>query len=197
MSVDLRRWFKGLSWSFLWVLLFWTFLVIGLPTEAAKGWLAERLGHGFDAKVSVEELDIRWNFGIMLKGVSLTSQASAMRLEWLKVQPRLSSLISVKPEMDFSGGTSSGGHLSGSYHSGELSLSFKDISFKDFSTATLPVPSSATMSGSGRLKFVTGNGTIDTEVDGVPGGKQRLRIPGGEGLGLDGKLKITVSLPKL
>ena len=103
MSVDLRRWFKGLSWSFLWVLLFWTFLVIGLPTEAAKGWLAERLGHGFDAKVSVEELDIGWNLGIKLKGVSLTSQASAMRLEWLKVQPRLSSLISVKPEMDFSG----------------------------------------------------------------------------------------------
>jgi type II secretion system protein N len=197
LSVDLRRWFKGLSWSFLWVLLFWTFLVIGLPTEAAKGWLAERLGHGFDAKVSIEELDIGWNLGIILKGVSLTSQASAMRLEWLKVQPRLSSLISVKPEMDFSGGTSSGGHLSGSYHSGELSLSFKDISFKDFSTATLPVPSSATMSGSGRLKFVTGNGTIDTEVDGVPGGKQRLRIPAGEGLGLDGKLKITVSLPKL
>ena len=53
------------------------------------------------------------------------------------------------------------------------------------------------MSGSGRLKFVTGNGMIDTEVDGVPGGKQRLRIPAGEGLGLDGKLKITVSLPKL
>jgi hypothetical protein len=133
----------------------------------------------------------------MLKGVSLTSQASAMRLEWLQVQPRLSGLISVKPEMDFSGGTPSGGHLSGSYQSGELSLSFNDISFKDFSTATLPVPSSATMSGSGRLKFVTGNGTIDAEVDGVPGGKQRLRIPGGEGLGLDGKLKITVSLPKL
>lgn len=186
-----------MSWSFLWVLLFWTFLVIGLPTEAAKGWLAERLGRGFDAKVSIEELDIGWNLGIVFRRVSLTSQASTMRLEWLKVQPRLSSLISVKPEMNFSGGTSSGGNLSGSYHSGELSLFFKDISFKDFSTATLPVPSSATMSGSGRLKFVTGNGTIDTEVDGVPGGKQRLRIPGGEGLGLDGKLKITVSLPKL
>jgi hypothetical protein len=161
VSVDLRRWLRGLSWSFLWILLFWTFLVIGLPTEAAKGWLAERLGHGFNAKVSVEELQIRWNLGIVLKGVSLTSQASTMRLEWLKVQPRLSGLISVKPEMDFSGGTSSGGNLSG------------------------------------RLKFVTGNGTIDTEVDGVPGGKQRLRIPGGEGLGLDGNLKITVSLPKL
>ena len=171
--------------------------MIGLPTEAAKGWLAERLGHRFDTKVSIEDLDIRWNLGMMLKGVSLTSQESTMRLEWLKVQPRLSGLISVKPEMDFSGGTSSGGYLSGSYDSRDLSLSFKDISFKDFSTATLPVPPSATMSGSGRLKFVTGNGTIDTEVDGIPGGKQRLRIPGGEGLGLDGNLKITVSLPKL
>jgi len=197
LSVDLRRWFRGLGWSFLWVLLFWTFLVIGLPTEAAKGWLAERLGHDFDAKVSVEQLDIGWNLGITLKGVSLTSQASAMRLEWLKVQPRLSSLIWVKPEMDFSGGTPSGGHLSGSYHSGELSLSCRVICFKDSSTATLPVPSSANMSGSGRLKFVTGNGTIDTEVDGVPGGKQRLRMSGGEGRGLDGKLKIAVSLPKL
>ena len=186
-----------MSWSFLWVLFFWTFLVIGLPTEAARGWLVERLGHGFDGKVSVEELDIGWNLGAKRKRGSLTRQGAAMRLEWLKVQPRVSGLISVKPEMDFSGGTSSGGHLAGSYQSGELFFSFSDISFRHFSTATMPVPSSATMSGSGRLKFVTGNGTIDTEVDGVPGGKQRLRIPGGEGFGLDGKLKITVSLPKL
>jgi hypothetical protein len=155
------------------------------------------LGHGLDVKVSVEELDIGWNLGLKLKEVSLANQASMMRLKWVTVQPRLSGLISAKPEMDFSGGTSSGGYLSGSYLSGELSLSFKDISFKDFSAATLPVPSSTTMSGSGKLKFVTSNGTIDIEVDGVPGGTQRLRIPGGEGLGLDGKLKIAVSLPKL
>ena len=186
-----------MSWTFLWVLLFWTFLVIGLPTEAAKGWLAERLGRGFEAKVSVEELAIGWNLGITLKGVSLASQASAMRLEWLQVYPRLSSVIWGKPEMDFRGGTSSGGRLSGAYHSGELSLSFTDISFKEFSAAALPVPSSATMSGSGRLRFVTGNGTIEIDVDGVPGGKQRLRIPGREGLGPEGTLKITVSLPKL
>jgi type II secretion system protein N len=197
LSVDLGRWFQGLSWLLLWVLLFWTFLVIGLPTEAARDWLVERLGHGLDVKVSVEELDIGWNLGLKLKEVSLANQASMMRLKWVTVQPRLSGLISAKPEMDFSGGTSSGGYLSGSYLSGELSLSFKDISFKDFSAATLPVPSSTTMSGSGKLKFVTSNGTIDIEVDGVPGGTQRLRIPGGEGLGLDGKLKIAVSLPKL
>lgn len=196
----------------LWLAFFWTFLLIGFPAQTAKGWLAERLGQGFDANVSIEELHITWNLALRLTGVSIARQASesgpppagprsgeglTIRLDSLQIEPRLAGLVPVKPEVGFRGSTPSGGSLSGSYKSGEVTLSFKDISFNDAKIGTPPLPSGATMSGAGRLKVVAGKGTIDTEVDGVPGGKQRLRMLGGEGPGLDGKLRITISLPKL
>jgi hypothetical protein len=53
------------------------------------------------------------------------------------------------------------------------------------------------MNGSGRLKVVAGTGSIDAEVDGVPGGRQRFKVSGGERPGLDGKVKVSVSRSKL
>ena len=214
MRVGLRQSFKIACWSLLWILLFWAFLLVGFPTETAKRWLAERVGQGFAARVSIEELHINWNLAVRLKRVAIARQVVeagpspkgermrigegfTIRLDSLTVEPRLFALISAEPEMNFTGDTSSGGHLAGSYKSGEVTLVFRDMSFKDVGIATLSVPSGATMSGSGRLKLLARNGTIDTEVDGIPGGKQRLRILGGEGPGLDGKLKITISPSKL
>ena len=45
------------------------------------------------------------------------------------------------------------------------------------------------------MKVVTSNGTIDAEIDGIPGGRQKLKMPGGTRPAVDGKLKIAVSLP--
>ena len=213
MRFRLRQSLTIAGWSFLWIVLFWAFLLVGFPRETARNWLSERLGQSFDARVSIEELHIAWNLAVRLKGVSIAKQASEagpapageskrdgevfmIRLDSVTVDPRLSGLISVDPKMDFRGNTSSGGTVSGSYTSGELTLFFRDLSSRDVTIATLPVPSSAIISGSGRLKLVATNGTIDTEVDGVPGGRQSLKLLGGAGPGLDGRLKITVSLPK-
>ena len=180
---------------------------MGLDTETAKGWLADRLGQEFDAAFSFEELHVRWNLGVRLKGISIenppfkrppsatgSADGFTMRLDSFRADPRLFSLISGKPDIDFIGDTSSGGQLSGSYAAGALSFSFRDVSFKDLSIAAIPLPSNTTLRGSGTLKVVPGNGTIDTEIDGVPGGKQRLKIPGGTA---HGKLTIVVSLPTL
>ena len=199
MEGRLGRGAYRLGWSCLWIASFWAFLLVGFPSETAKGWLAQKLGQGLEAGVSIDELRMKWNLDVRLRGVSMRTRIGegfAVRLDSLTVAPKLSSLIAAEPAIDFKGDTSSGGYVSGSYKSREVTLVFRDLSSRDFTIAALPVPSSATMSGSGRLKIVAGNGTIDTEVDGVPGGKQRLKIPGGEGRGLDGKLKITVSLLK-
>lgn len=180
------------GWSCLWIACFWAFLITGLPTDAAKRWLADTVAREFDATVSIGELRVAWNLDVSLHGVSVVRPAPdagfAMRLESLRIVPRW-------PVLHFRGGTPSGGSLAGSYRSGEVTLSFSDVSFTDVTIATLPVPSRATMSGSGRLRLVTGHGTIDAEVDGVPGGKQRLKILGGAGPAVDGKVTITVRLP--
>ena len=211
MRLDTSRILNRACWSVLWIVFFWVFLVIGLPTEEARDWLVERLGRHFDATFAIEELRVRWNLGVSLKGISITSRPSesrpfpggqaidqdfGVRLDVLNVEPRLSSLMLAKPDMDFNGSTPSGGRLAGSYKSGELYLSFQDMGAKDFMSATSLLPAGSTMRGSGRLRLVTGNATIDTEVDGIPGAHQRLKIVGGKSPGFDGKLKITVSLPK-
>ncbi|MEK7852132.1 MAG: hypothetical protein AAB275_09635, partial [Deltaproteobacteria bacterium] len=212
-----KRIFKVIGWSFLWLISFWSFLIISFPAKTAKGWLTDRLEKGLNAKVSIEEMNMRWNLDLRLRGISIIrGQGSVVsgqeyplpqgegggdegvftiKIGLLTANPRLLSLIRLEPEIAFTGSPSSGGNLTGSYDPEGLSLSFKDILFKDFTIATLPVPSTAMFSGSGRLKFVKGKGTIEVEVNGIPGGKQRTMAPGGEGPGLDGKLKVTVSIP--
>jgi len=150
---------------------------------------------------------LKWNLGIRLKEISITGRQSAvgsqepstfnLQLASMDIKPGLFSLIRLKPGIDFYGSTPSGGDFSGAYDTGELSLSFKDVSFKDVSIATLPVPSAATVSGSGKLKLIKGKGMIEIEIDGIPGGKQRAKVSGGDGPGLDGKLLVKVLLPKL
>jgi len=204
---------KIIGWAFLWLIFVWTFVIIGFPAKTAKDWLTDQLEKGLDAKVSIEELRLRWNLGVRLKGISITSQESEVgayghtplrepsafnvKLASLNIEPSLFTLIRLKPEIDFYGGTPSGGDFSGAYDTEELSLSFKEISFKDVSISTLPVPSAATVSGSGRLKLIKGKGLIEIEIDGMSGGKQRAKVTGGENPGVDGKLKVAVSLPKL
>lgn len=209
-----KRLLMMLSWSVLWLVFFWTFLIIGFPSEAARGWIADKLGKGLNANVFIEGMKIMWDLDVKLKGIAISNQESAVgsqepsalspqpstfgvKLHSLNIEPRLISLIRLKPEIDFNGSTPTGGSFSGSYNPDNLSVSFKDISFKDVSISTIPVPSAASMGGSGDLKFSKGKGTIEVEVDGIPGGRQRLKVSGGENPGLDGKLKITVSLPKI
>lgn len=203
-----KRVIKILGGSFAWSIFFWTFLIVTFPGKTAKDWLSREIEKGLNAKVRIDELKIGWNLGVRLKGIAIDRQSSplhqgegeggfALSLTSLRVKPKLLSLIKLKPDLDFNGSTPSGGDFTGSYDSGELSISFKDISFKDLTISGLPLPSAATAYGSGKLKFIKGKGTIDIEVDGIPGGKQALKAAGGEGPGLDGKLKITVSLPKL
>lgn len=184
-------------------------MVITFPAKTAKGWLTDRLEKKLNAGVSIEELGMRWNFGLRLKGISILQVPGAggrgseekpefnIKIDSLNVNPNLFSLLRFKPEVAFRGQTPSGGDFSGSYAVEGLSLSFKDILFKDFTVSSLPVPSTAMFSGSGRFKLVKGKGTIEIEVNGIPGGKQRFAAPAGEGAGLDGKLKITASLPGL
>lgn len=211
----MKRVLKVIGWLFLWLISFWSFLVITFPAEAAKGWMTDRLEKRLNAKLSIEELSMRWNFGLRLKGISIISgQQSAVgsqepsalspqpsafnvNLASLNIEPRLLSVIRLKPEIAFTGSPSSGGSFTGSYASEGLSLSFKDVLFKDFTISDLPVPSTAMFSGTGRFKLVNGRGTIEIEVNGIPGGKQRITTPAGEGPGLDGKLKVTVSMPGL
>lgn len=203
----MKRFIKIIGWSFLWLIFVWTFLIIGFPAKTAKDWLIDSLEKGLNAEASIDELHLKWNLGVRLKEISINGRQSSVssqepstfnvQLASLDIKPRLFSLIRLKPEIDFYGDTPSGGNFSGSSNSKELSLSFKDISFKDISIAALPVPSAATVSGSGKLKLIKGKGMIEIEIDGIPGGKQRAKVFGGEGPGLDGKLLVKVLLPKL
>ncbi len=199
-----------IGWSSLWIGSFWGFFLAGFPAETARSWLAGKLGQTLHASVSIDEVHIRWNLDLGLTGLSVANQASdagvpgdpapqafMMKLNSLTLGPTLSSLASFQPEIGFRADTSSGGYVSGSYKSGEVTLFFKDVSSKDFTLAALPLPPTATMNGSGRLKVVTGTGSIDAEVDGVPGGRQRFKVSGGERPGLDGKVKVSVSRSKL
>jgi type II secretion system protein N len=203
----INRLFKIAGWFTLWLLFFWVFLFTGFPEDTARDWLAESLGKEINARISIEELRINWNLDVKIKGISINGHQSAIssqepsaftvQLASLDIRPKLLSLISLKPALDFNSSTPSGGDISGSYNPAELSISFKDISFKDINTSTLPVPSETRAKGSGRFKLIKGKGVIEIEVDGVPGGKQKLTVPGGESPGFDGKVKLTVSLPKL
>lgn len=207
----LKRLIKTAAWTLLWVVFFWIFLIIGFPAETAKGWLAERLGKELNASVTVENLKVMWDLGIRLKGISIESrkrnfpdsQALAVnedfmiKLDSLQANPRLITLLRLNPGADFKGSTPSGGTFSGSYAKQVMAVSFRDISFRDISISILPIPSASSVSGSGELKVIKGKGTIDVEVDGIPGGRQRFKLSGGEAPGLDGKMKVTVSLPKL
>jgi len=211
----INRLIKIAGWCILWLLFFWGFLISGFPHDTAKEWVAERLGKEIGAKVSIEELRINWNLDVKVKGISIISgqwsgvsgqEPSALSLQpsvfsvqltSLDIRPELLSLMRLKPALEFNASTPSGGDISGTYNPAELSISFKDISFKDVSISTLPVPSGTTATGSGRFKLIKGKGKVEIEVEGVPGGKQKLSAPGGESPGLDGKLKVTVSLPKL
>ena len=210
----INRLIKIAGWFSLWLLFFWVFLFIGFPEDTARDWLAERLGKEINARVSIEELRMDWNLDVKIKGISIireqpavgSQEPSALSLQpsafnvlftSLDIRPKALSLIRLKPALGFSASTHSNGNISGSYNPAEISISFKDISFKDISISTLPVPSGTTASGSGRFKLIKGKGKVEIEVEGVPGGKQKLTTTGGESPGLDGKLKITVSLPKL
>ena len=206
----INRLFKIIGWSLLWLLFFWAFLVAGFPNEAVRGWLAERIGKGTNAAVSIEDLRIKWNLEVKIMGISIESKQEkteeagnttqggfSVKLNTLSVEPRLLSLIRRKPALKFNADTPSGGNISGSYDPAELSVFFKDLSFKDINISSLPVPSGTTASGSGKFKLVAGKGSIDVEVDGVPGGKQNIKVQGGASPGLDGKLKAAVTLPKL
>ncbi|MBI4746196.1 MAG: type II secretion system protein GspN [Deltaproteobacteria bacterium] len=204
----INRLIKIAGWVSLWLLLFWVFLVTGFPAETARDWLAERLGKEISARVSIEELRINWDLDVKIKGISiirgqapsalsLQPSAFSVQLASLDIRPKLLSLIRLKPALDFSGRTPSNGIISGSYDPAELSISFKDISFKDITISTLPVPSGTTAAGSGRFKLLKGKGMVEIEVEGVPGGKQKLTASGGQSPGLDGKVKVAVSLPKL
>jgi type II secretion system protein N len=203
----INRLIKIAGWFTLWLLFFWVFLFTGFPEDTAKDWLAERLGKEINARTSIEELRIKWNLDVKIKGISINGHQSVVssqepsaftvQLASLDIRPKLFSLIRLKPALEFNANTPSGGDISGSYNPAELSISFKDISFKDINTSTLPVPSETRATGSGRFKLIKGKGMIEVEVDGVPGGNQKLTVPGGESPGLDGKVKVTVSLPKL
>ena len=210
----INRLIKIAGWCILWLLFFWVFLFIGFPEDTARDWLAERLGKEINARVLIEELRIDWDLDVKIKGISisreqpavgsqepsaLSFQPSAFNVLFtsLDIRPKLLSLIRLKPALDFSASIPSGGEISGSYNPAEFSISFKDISLKDISISTLPVPSGTTATGSGRFKLIKGKGMVEIEVEGVPGGKQKIRAPGGESPGLDGKLKVIVSLPKL
>ncbi len=202
-----NRLIKIAGWATLWLLFFWAFLFTGFPEDTVRDWLAERLGKEINARVSIEELRINWDLDIKINGLSINGQQSAVssqeapafsvQLTSLDIRPKAISLIRLKPALNFSAITPSGGDISGSYNPAELSISFKDISFKDISISTLPIPSGTTATGNGIFKLIKGKGTVEVEVEGIPGGKQKLTAPGGESPGLDGKLKITVSLPKL
>ncbi len=204
----INRLIKIAGWATLWLLFFWAFLFTGFPEDTVRDWLAERLGKEINARVSIEELRINWILDVKIKGISIIrgQEPSALSLQpstfsvqltSLDIRPKLLSIMRLKPSLGLNASTPSGGDISGSYNPAELSISFKDISFKDISISTLPIPSGTTATGNGIFKLIKGKGTVEVEVEGIPGGKQKLTAPGGESPGLDGKLKVTVSLPKL
>lgn len=185
------------GWVLVWLTCFWAFLLLGFPSDAAKAWLVENVGQRLDAAVSIETLRMRWNLDVRLDGVSVARPALAIRFTSLTVHPKWLGLLSSGPRLDFTGDTASGGHLSGSYKPGEVTLRFSNMSAKDLGIAPLPLPPGATVRGSGTFRLATTSATIETEIDGVPGGRQRLQIFGKDALGLAGTLKITVSGSRL
>lgn len=196
----LKRLLKVVACLFLWFILFWTFLVVGFPEKTTKDWIADRIEKGLRVKVSIRELHLMWNLCVNLKEISITSRepgAFNVRLASLNLKPKSLSLIRLRPEIDFNGDTPSGGLLSGSYVQEQLSISFKNVSLNDLNIPSLPFPSSAKTGGTGRFKLTKGKGAIDIEIDGIPGGKQRAKTPGGENPGLDGEMRVTVFLPKM
>lgn len=193
----MRRAVTIAGWSCVWIVVFWAFLLIGFPAETARAWLAERLGRDFAASVTIEKLELGWNLDVRFIGVSVAAEGTRVRLDSFTLKPRLAALVLGRPEASFTGGTSSGGRLSGSYRAGEVTLAFADVSFSEFSIATVPLPATARVSGAGRLKIVPTGGIIDTEIDGVPGGKQRLKVPAGQAPGVNGRMQITVALPRV
>lgn len=209
----MKRIYKILAWSILWLAAFWIFFIIQFPAETVRGWLVYKLENRLNVRVSVEKLTLKWNLDMELMGISIsdrghgskTSEAShpleamafTLKISRLTIIPSLPSLMRMKPEVDFNGNAPSGGIFSGSYHAGELSISFKDVSFKDLIIPAFSLPSATTIGGSGRLKTVKDKGIIEVEMDGIPGGRQRVKVPGGEGPGLEGRVKITVLLPEI
>ncbi|MEK6545579.1 MAG: hypothetical protein AABZ28_03505 [Nitrospinota bacterium] len=196
----MKKTLKIAGWSLLWLAFFWLFLIAGFPIETTKGWLTRMIEKEFKVSMSIERLRINWNLNIAIKGVSINSTREnefTLKIGKLNIAPQWAGLIRLKPAIKYHGNTPSGGDFSGYYNSDELSLSFKEISFLDISISSILLPSTAIVNGSGRLKLTKDNGIIEIEVDGIPGGRQRLRISGGEKPGLNGKLSVAVTLPKL
>lgn len=209
----MKRIYKILSWSILWFAAFWIFFIIQFPAETVRDWLVYKLENRLNVRVSVERLALKWNLDMELRGISVsdkshgskTSEAShpleamafTLKISRLTIIPSLPSLVRMRPEVYFNGNAPSGGSLSGSYHAGDLSISFKDVSFKDIIIPAFPLPSATTIGGSGQLKVVKGKGMIEVEIDGIPGGRQRVKLSGGGDPGLEGKVKIMVLLPKV
>jgi type II secretion system protein N len=192
-----KRLFKIAGWTFLWLIFFWTFLVIGFPKESARDWLAGRLEREINARVSIEELTVMWNLGVKLNGISVEKSGEngfLLKIDSLKVRPRLLSLIGLRPIIDFMAYTPSGGDFSGLYKNGMIEIAFSEVPFKDIGIASIPAPSAATASGSASLKMTGAEGKIETEVGGLPGGRQRAVL---KGSGVEGSLKVKVTLPKL
>lgn len=178
----------------MWLAVFWVILITGFPAETARAWLAERLGRDFAAIVTIDKLEVGWTLDVRLTGVSVAAEGTRVRLDSFTLEPTLAALVLGRPEANFRGGTSSGGRVSGSYRAGEVTLVFADVSLSEFNIATVPLPATARVSGTGRLRVVPTAGTIDAEIDGIPGGKQRHRVPVGQAPGVNGKVQITVSL---
>lgn len=197
----INRLIKIAGWSALWLIFFWGFLIAGFPEERAKDWLTERIGKEINADISIAELHLKWDLDVQVSGISINGSKEqsdfSVQLAALNIRPKLLSLIKLAPAFDFNADTPSGGDISGFYGPSELSISFKDVSFKEISISSLPVPSDTKATGSGMFKLIKGKGVIDIEVDGIPGGKQKIKVPGGDSPGLDGKLRLTVSLPRI
>jgi len=205
--------YKILSWSVLWFAAFWIFFVILFPAETVRDWLVYKIENRLNVRVAVEKFALKCNLNMELRGISVsdrshgskTSEAShsldamafSLKISRLTIIPSLPSLVRMKPEVDFNGNAPSGGSFSGSYRDGGLTLSLKDVSFKDFIIHAFPLPPATTIGGSGQLKTVKGKGVIEVEIDGIPGGRQRVKVSVGGDPGLEGKIKIIVLLPKV
>lgn len=186
------------GWILVWLVSFWSFLLLGFPSERAAEWIAQKVGRQTNATVSIRKLHVRWNLDLGLDDVSVTAQPPvAVRFTTVTLQPKWLASVLSQPEMRFSGQTVSGGRISGSYKAGEVTVLFSDVPPKDLGMTLLPLPPSATLRGSGSLKIATTSGGIDTEIDGAPGGRQRLQIVGKDALGLAGTLRISVSAARI
>lgn len=197
----INRLIKIVGWSALWLIFFWGFLIAGFPEEMAKDWLTDRIGKEINADVSIAELRIKWNLDVQVSDISISGSKEqsdfSVQLADLNISPKLLSLIKLTPAFDFNASSPSGGDISGLYGPSALSVSFKDISSKEISISSIPAPSGTTATGSAIFNIIKGKGMIDIEVDGIPGGKQKIKVPGGDSPGLDGKLRLTISLPRL